>query len=492
MSVAGRVLPHSQEAEESVIGGVLLHPRTYPAIAAILSPDDFYHPALRAIYEAFAELARDSKPIDALTVVEQMAAMETIGKLRAFGDADYLTELAARVVTVENLEYHARIVRGRSGSRRLVAACSEIAARGYGGAYGDDEEFIMAAGSQIAELVARGQHRAGPRHIKKVMGDFVHVLAKRHEHRGAIIGIPLGLTKLDRLICGMEPGDLILIAARPSMGKSALAGGAIVSAAMAGHPTLVFSLEMSGVSVVARLVSADARIDGQKIRTGLLTVRDWGVLPRSTERLASLPVWLDDSGAQTIESVIAVASSWYLQLPEAVRAKGGLIVVDYLQLLEAAMKREENRQAQVAAVSRGLKSLAKALNVPVLALSQLNRGVDGRDDKRPRLSDIRESGAIEQDADVIIFVYRDEVYSKDQCLPEDKGVAELIVGKQRNGPTDTVRVRFLGEYTQFAELAEEERYPDAPPPRRSRDDGLSHGEHPYAPRSERVPGEDDE
>jgi replicative DNA helicase len=450
----GRVLPHSQEAEESVIGGVLLHPRAFNQVAEFLQPDDFYHPALRAVYEAMLELERASKPIDSLTVVEQMRALETFDKLRAFNGADYLTELAAKVVTVENIEYHARIVRGKATARRLVAACSEIAARGYG-EYGDVDEFIDAAEHEIFEVAQRSQ-KTTFEPIKKVLRDTIAALAARYERKQAITGVPTAYHKFDDMTAGLQPGDLIIIAARPSMGKTSLVMNAVQNAALIHKvPALVFSLEMSKVSLAERLLSSTARVDSSKLRRGMLDQRDWVAITKAASDIAEAPIFIDDSGSPSLLEIRAKARRWRADTKIfQANTQLGMIVIDYMQLIQGRASRDDNRQREISEISRGLKALAKELNVPVVALSQLNRSLESREDKRPKLSDLRESGAIEQDADLIVFIYRDEVYSKDQCKEEDKGVAEIIIGKQRNGPTGTCRLAFLNTYTRFENLAE--------------------------------------
>jgi replicative DNA helicase len=450
----GRVLPHSQEAEESVIGGILLHPRTFNVVAEFLQADDFYHPALRAIYEAMLELERSSKPIDALTVIEQMRALETVDKLRAFNGPDFLTELTAKVVTVENIEYHARIVRGKATARRLVSACSEIAARGYG-EYGDVDEFIDAAEHEIFEVAQRSQ-KTSFEPIKKILKETISALGRRYERKQAITGVPTSYHKFDDMTAGLQPGDLVIIAARPSMGKTSFVMNAVQNAAVQHNvPALVFSLEMSKVSLGERLLCSQARVDSSKLRRGMLDQRDWVLITKAASDIAEAPIFIDDTGSPTLLEIRAKSRRWradtkIFKAPDQL----GMVVIDYLQLVQGRASKDDNRQREISEISRGLKALAKELAVPVIALSQLNRSLENREDKRPKLSDLRESGAIEQDADVICFIYRDEVYSKDQCKEEDRGVAEIIIGKQRNGPTGTCRLAFLNTYTRFENLAE--------------------------------------
>lgn len=453
-AVARPTPPHSIEAEESVIGGILVHPRKFNDVAEFLQPDDFYHPALRAIYEAMIELDAATKPIDALTVVEQLKATENIAKLRAFNGGDFLTELMSKVVTVENIAYHARIVRGKATARRLVAACREIAAKGYG-EYGDVDEYIDAAEREIFEVAQRTQKQSYEP-VKVVLKSTIKTIERRYDHKQAITGVPTGFQRFDAMTAGLQPGDLVIIAGRPSMGKTSLVMNAAQNAAVAFTiPVLVFSLEMSKESLGERLLCAQARVDSTKLRGGFLETRDWVMITKAASEIADAPMFIDDSGSPSLLEIRAKSRRWRSDKKLfADPNQLGLIVVDYLQLIQGRPSRDDNRVREVSEISRGLKALAKELRVPVVALSQLNRSLESRADKRPMLSDLRESGAIEQDADVIAFIYRDEVYSKDECREEDKGVAEVIIGKQRNGPTGTVRLAWINTYTKFENLSE--------------------------------------
>ncbi len=450
----GPTPPHSVEAEESVIGGILVHPRRFNDVAEFLTPDDFYHPALRAIYEAMIELDHTSKPIDALTVVEQMRGLETVDKLRAFNGPDYLTELMSKVVTVENIAYHARIVRGKATARRLVEACREIAAKGYG-EYGDVDEYIDTAEREIFEVAQRSQ-RSSYQHIKPVLKTTIQALERRYDRKQAITGVATGFHKFDAMTAGLQPGDLVIVAARPSMGKTSFIMNAAQNAALQyKSPVLVFSLEMSKESLCERLLCSQARVDSTKLRGGFLETRDWVQITKAASEIAESPMYIDDSGAPTLMEIRAKSRRWradqnLFKQPDQL----GMIIIDYMQLIQGRASKDDNRQREISEISRGLKALAKELRVPVVALSQLNRSLESRADKRPMMSDLRESGAIEQDADVIAFIYRDEVYTRDQCKEEDKGVAEIIIGKQRNGPTGIVRLAFIGIHTKFENLAE--------------------------------------
>ncbi|MFI5289901.1 MAG: replicative DNA helicase, partial [Polyangia bacterium] len=382
--------PHSQEAEESVIGGVLLHSATFNKVVEFLQPDDFYHPALRAIYEAMLELERASKPIDMLTVAEQMKSLETLDKLRAFGSTDFLIELQGKVVTVENIEYHARIVRGKATARRLVAACTEIAARGYG-EYGDVDEFIDVAEHEIFEVAQRSQ-KSTFEPIKKILKETIQALGARYERKQAITGVPTGYHKFDEMTAGLQPGDLVIIAARPSMGKTALVMNAVQNAAVAHNvPALVFSLEMSKVSLGERLLCAQARVDSGRLRRGMLDQRDWVLITKAASDIAEAPIYIDDSGSPTLLEIRAKSRRWRAD-PKIFKSPDqlGMVVIDYLQLIQGRISKDDNRQREISEISRGLKALAKELKVPVVALSQLNRGLENREDKRPKMSDLRE------------------------------------------------------------------------------------------------------
>jgi replicative DNA helicase len=450
--IGRKVLPNSPEAEASVIGGILLHPKAFMQVVELVSPEDFYHPAHAAIFQAMIELDETGKPIDAITVAEQMRSNDSIGRLRAVNGEAYFIELMSQVVTIENIAFHGRMVRGKATVRHLIEAAQEIAAHGYG-EYGDVEDFIDNAERSVFEIAQRTQ-RSSFEPIRKILGAAIKAVEKRYDRKQAITGVPSGYHKLDAMTAGFQPSELIIIAARPSMGKTSLVMNAVQNAAIEfGVPALVFSLEMSKESLVERLLCSESRVDSQRLRGGFLDQRDWINLTKAASRISEAPIWIDDSGAPTLLEVRAKARRWrsdpnIWKQPE----QHGIIVIDYLQLIQGRPAgREQNREREISEISRGLKALAKELRVPVIALSQLNRAVESRGDKRPMLSDLRESGAIEQDADVIAFIYRDEFYNKEST---DKGVAEVIIGKQRNGPTGTVRLAFLNQYTRFENLAE--------------------------------------
>lgn len=445
-------MPHSLEAECSVVGGILLRPSALSQVVELCSADDFYHPVHAAIYTAMLELDEAGKPIDCITVAEQMRTNQSYTKLRAVNGEAYFAELMSNVVTVENIAFHGKMVRGKSTVRRLIEASQEIAAHGYG-EYGDVEEFIDQAEHSIFEIAQRTQ-RSSFEPIRKVLGTTIKAVERRYDRKEAITGVPSGFHKLDAMTAGFQPSELIIIAARPSMGKTSLVMNAVQNAAIQyGVPALVFSLEMSKESLTERLLCSESRVDSTRLRGGFLEQRDWVNLTKAASRIAEAPIWIDDAGAPSLLEIRAKARRWRSD-PNIFRTpdQPGVLVIDYLQLIAASStRRDDSREREVSEISRGLKALAKELRVPVIALSQLNRAVESRADKRPMLSDLRESGAIEQDADVIAFIYRDEFYNKESS---DKGVAEVIIGKQRSGPTGTVRLGFLNQYTRFENLTE--------------------------------------
>jgi replicative DNA helicase len=451
--VGRRVLPNSQEAEESVVGGVLLYPKAFLQVADLVEPDDFYHPTLAAIFRAMIELDEGSKPIDSITVAEQMRATDSFGRLRAFGGEAYFAELMSKVVTIDNIAFHAQIVHGKATARRLIEAAQEIASHGYG-EYGDVDEFIDGAERSIFEIAQRTT-RSNYEPIRRILGTTIKSVEKRYDRKQLVTGVPSGYHKLDAMTAGFQPSELIIIAARPSMGKTALVMNAVQNAAIElGVPALVFSLEMSKEALVERMLCSESRVDSQRLRGGFLDQRDWISITKGASRVSEAPIWIDDAGAPSLLELRAKARRWrsdnnIFKAPDQL----GIVVIDYLQLIAGrpSSGRDQNREREVSEISRGLKALAKELRVPVVALSQLNRAVEARADKRPQLSDLRESGAIEQDADLIAFIYRDEVYNKET---PDKGIAEVIIGKQRNGPVGTVRLAFLNQYTRFENLSE--------------------------------------
>lgn len=443
--------PHDTEAEESVLGSVLLHPACFSRIAPLVAPQDFFHPIHRRVFEAFVELEAIPKPIDMLLVADNLR--DSFDKITPERLTALLVELQNKVVSLENVEQHAKMIADHARVRRLADACREIAAKAYGRNYETAEEFVASAERAFYDARGKGDRR-GPRRLYDVMKDVVKSVEVRFRAGDRPLGVPTGFPKHDALTAGLQPGDLIIIAARPSMGKSSYAGNIVVNAADVDIPSLVFSLEMSDQAVGERMVAARGNIDSQHLRTGRMTTDDWKALSKASSELAQKNVYIDDSGDTNVLQMRATARRWRAEQTDP--DKLGIIVVDYLQLVAGSGK-EDNRQAEVAFISRNLKLLAKELRVPVVALSQLNRKVEERSDKRPQMSDLRESGAVEQDADLIEFIYRDEVYHADTKY---KGIAEVNVAKQRMGPTGVIMMRWRPSFTRFDPL-EEQRDPGA-------------------------------
>jgi replicative DNA helicase len=449
--------PNSVEAEESVIGGILVHAARLLDVAPVLVPDDFYHPALRVLYEAMLALHDASRPVDALTVVDQLRAWDALDKLRAFNGADYLTDLMAKVVSVENIGYHALIVRSKAMRRRWTLKHQELAARGYG--EGDDADFFADAQREMLALSSQRQSQSGgPKPMRDVMTRYHETLGTRVQQRQetgrAVTGVPMGFTELDNATAGLHPGNLVIVAARPAMGKTSFVMNLVTNGARVmenpgmhrRYPALVFSLEMTDQELAERSVSGEAHIDSQRLRHGDVKPDQWKGIMRALGNLADMPITIDDRGTLTLAELRSVATTWVMaQAPES-KPK---IVVDFLQLIKSSQRRNSTRNDDVSEISRELKQLAGDLKVPVIALSQLSRACESRPNKRPMLSDLRDSGAIEQDANVVMFIYRDEVYSKNECHPDDRGVAEIIIAKQRMGPCGTVRLRWRDAWTKF-------------------------------------------
>jgi replicative DNA helicase len=400
------------------------------------------------------ELDQRSKPIDLITVAEEMRRSGTMSKLGAVGNEAYLAELANKIASVENIAQHARIIRSKSTARRLILAADSIMQKGYGEQL-EVEDYIDQAQQAVFDIQNRS-NRQSYEPVRRVLHGAIKALEARYHRKKAVTGVPTGFNAFDEMTSGLQPGDLIIIAARPSMGKTAFSMNCCQNAALDhGVPTLVFSLEMSKESLVERVLCCEAHVESQKLRSGFLESRDWINITKAASRIAEAPMWIDDSGSPSLMEIRAKCRRWRSD-PNVFKDglnQLGLIVIDYLQLVHGSPQaRDASREREISEISRGLKALAKELRVPVVALSQLNRSVESRADKRPMASDLRESGAIEQDADLICFIYRDEVYNKES---PDKGVTEIIIGKQRNGPTGTVRLAFLNQYTRFENLAED-------------------------------------
>ncbi|MFN8545601.1 MAG: replicative DNA helicase [Candidatus Binatia bacterium] len=442
-----RLPPQSIEAEQSVLGGILIENAALDRVVELLGPDDFYREAHRKIFRGILSLSERNEPVDLITLSEALRAR---GELADVGGGAYLSELAERVPTAANIVNYARIVRDRSVLRALITAATEIATRGYE-APEDVSDLLDQAEQRIFAISEREVKPAFVR-IQDVLSDTLLMIERLYENKQAVTGVATGFVDLDKLTAGFQPTDLIIIAARPSMGKTAFALNIAANAALRGDiGVAVFSLEMSKEQLAMRLLCAEAHVDLARVRTGHLSDREFPQLAMAAGRLAEAPIYIDDTPALSILELRAKAR----RLKRDAATKLGLVVVDYLQLMRGGEGRD-NREQEISEISRSLKALAKELHVPVVALSQLNRQVESRNPPKPRLADLRESGAIEQDADVICFIYREEVYVEDT---DRRGVAEIIVAKQRNGPIDSIDLTFLHEYTRFEnrEVAPEDR-----------------------------------
>ena len=435
-----KVPPQNLDAEESVLGGVLLDMHALDRVVEVMGADDFYRGSHRRIFRAMLTLSEKGEPIDLITLADTLKAR---AELQEIGGATYLAELADKVPSAANVVHYARIVREKAVLRSLINVCSEIVTRCYNGEE-DIERFLDEAERLIFDV---SEKRIRPSFFK--MGDMImdtiKLVEKLYERKELVTGVPTGFLDLDRMTAGLQPSDLIIVAARPSVGKTAFVLNIAQYVTLHANTAVgIFSMEMAKEQLVLRMLCSEARVDNAKVRTGYLGERDFPRLAMAAGRLAEAPIYIDDTPAQNVLELRAKTRRLKRE------ANIGLVIIDYLQLMRG-LDAQENRTQELSEISRSLKSLAKELNIPVVALSQLNRQVEQRADKRPVMSDIRESGSIEQDADVIMFIYRDEVYKPDS---QDEGVAEIIIGKQRNGPTGTVRLAFRKEYTRFDNLVE--------------------------------------
>ncbi|GAB4569975.1 MAG: replicative DNA helicase [Haliangiales bacterium] len=443
-----RVLPHSLDAEASVLGGILLRNEVLSRLDT-LEEDDFYDPRHKAVFAAMQRLEAQTKPIDEVTLEDEL---DKVGALSAIGGLPFLSQLALRVPTADNVGYYAQIIQDKHSARRLMLAASDIAARGYED-YGEVSDYLDQAEATIFEVTQQKQ-RSGPAPLKSLIKEVFRSLDERYAAPDGVTGVPTGFVDLDERTAGLQPTELIILAARPAMGKTSFALSLAQNCAdpdLGGFPCLVFSLEMSSSQLAERLLCSEAKVDSSNLRRGKLERQDMTNLTYAAGKLAKAPIMIDDTPALSLRELRARARRFVADKELFGDRKFGLIVVDYLQLMRGSQQaRQGSREQEISEISRGLKSLAKELHCPVLALSQLNRSLESRTDKRPLLSDLRESGAIEQDADVILFIYRDVVYNEDT---EEPDVAEVIIGKNRHGATGTVKTMFEGRYTRFENLS---------------------------------------
>ncbi len=438
ISAIGRIPPQNVEAEQSVIGSMLLDKDAIPNIAEILKSEDFYREDHREIYDVIMDLFDKGEAIDLITVSDQLKQR---GTLESVGGLEYLTNVATSVPTTANSRHYAKIVEEKSLLRKLIRASSEILDMGYEAS--EEAAVVLDRAEKSIFDILQKRSTQGFIPIKDALLDTYNRLEELYNSKSFITGVPSGFTDLDHKTAGFQGSDLVLIAARPAMGKTAFALNIAQYAAVVKKvPVAIFSLEMSKEQLVSRLLCSEAMVDSQKIRTGRLDDEDWQKLARATGPLSEAPVFIDDTPGASVMEIRAKCRRLKLE-------KGlGLVVIDYLQLMQGRGK-TENRQQEISEISRSLKILAKEINVPVIALSQLSRAPEQRTDHRPIMSDLRESGAIEQDADIVMFLYRDDYYNEDS---EKKNVAEVIVSKHRNGSTGTIELRWFGEYTKFCNL----------------------------------------
>ena len=432
-----RLPPQAIEAEQAVLGCMLIDPEAVPRVFHTLTEKSFFKPAHSQIFNAMSLLFEKNETIDSITVSDQL---KKSGNLEEIGGAFYITELSVDTPTASNVEYYAKIIKEKEILRSIISSAGKMSTDAYDST--EDATVILDNAEQILFDLSQNAERGGFKPIEPVLHDVLDKWGSRKS--GSLTGIPTGFYDLDDLLSGMQKSDLIICAGRPSMGKTALALAMARNAALEfGHKVGVFSLEMSNTQLVERLITAEARIDSHLVRTGRLPKNEWKKLSKAAGPLSDANIFIDDTAGLNIMDLRAKARQ--LKAEHDVE----LIIVDYIQLLNSGGK-VESRQQEISFISRSLKALAKDLNVPVLALSQLSRAVENRTDHRPIMSDLRESGAIEQDADVILFIYRKYVYTRDD---EDKGLGEIIVSKHRNGPTGSVDISFIDKYAKFENLS---------------------------------------
>jgi replicative DNA helicase len=442
-----RVPPHDLEAEKAVIGAMLVSETAVSAVAERLTAEDFYSEVHRIIYGAMTRLYARGEPIDQLTLTNEL---RSVGEFDKVGGRAYVFQIVESVPTAANAARYADIVRGKALLRDIIDVGSRITEDAFGEP--EDVSKALDAAEQLIYGVSNRTLRDHLAPVSELAPGALEMIQRLYEAEGEVTGVETGFEDLDRLTTGFHKSDLVILAARPAMGKTALALNAIwYAAGQKGMPVAIFSLEMSKEQLVQRLISQTTRIPAQALRSGNVKAEDWPKLVRGVAEVSRAPVWIDDSAGVTLMEIRAKVRRLSSQLKARGEPPLALVVVDYLQLMIGGQgNRSENRQQEIAEISRGLKVLARDLDVPVLAIAQLSRAVEQRHDKRPLLSDLRDSGAIEQDADMVMFLYRDEYYNSDS---DDKGIAEIIVGKHRNGPTGKVQLAWMEQYTKFASLA---------------------------------------
>ena len=443
-----KVPPQNIEAEQWVLGGVLLESEAIAKVLETLVPDDFYRESHRKICHCMIALFEKSEPIDLITLTD---VLKNKNQLDEVGGGAYLSSLADNITTAANIEYYAKIVKEKSILRGLINTATEIVARGYEDS-GEVVDLLDQAEKNIFRI-SESQIKPSFYEIKNLLKESFKTIEKLYESKEIVTGVPSGFEELDKLTSGFQPSDLVIIAGRPSMGKTAFSLNIAQHAAIEKKiPAALFSLEMSKEQLVLRMLCSEAKVDAHKLRGGFLGEADWPKLTRAAGILSEAPIFIDDTPALSVLEMRAKARRLMAE------HELGLVIVDYLQLMRGrglsgrGRPSSETREQEISEITRSLKALAKELNIPVIALSQLNRKVEERTDKRPHLADLRESGAIEQDADLIAFIYRDEIYNRSDDNPH-KGIAEVIIGKQRNGPVGEIKLAFLDKYTTFENLA---------------------------------------
>lgn len=440
-----RTPPQNIEAEQAVLGAIFIEPESLTTAAEILLPEDFYRSSHQQIFSVMLKLNDLGKAVDVVTVSEELASS---GKLENIGGISYLMELANAVPTAANIEYYAKIVEEKSLLRRLIRTATDIAKEGY--TREDEVDTLLTEAERKILEVANRKNTGDFQNIRDVLVKTYDHIEQLHNRKGEITGIPTGFHELDRMTAGFQKNDLIIVAARPSVGKTAFALNIAQNVATkTEHNVAIFSLEMGAEQLVMRMLSSEGNINSQNLRTGALTDEDWRKLTMAMGSLSNAGIYIDDTPGIRVQEIRA-------KCRRLKQEKGlGMVIIDYLQLIQGSSKRAENRQQEVSEISRSLKALARELEIPVIALSQLSRSVEQRADKRPMMSDIRESGSIEQDADIVAFLYRDDYYDQNT---ENKNIIEIIIAKQRNGPVGTVQLAFAKEYNKFVNL--EKRFDD--------------------------------
>ncbi len=432
--------PQNIEAEQSVLGGILIENEAINRVTEILDPEDFYRDAHRKIFSALINLSERDEPADLITLTNEL---RKIDQLDSIGGASYVASLVDSVPTAANIEYYAKIVKEKAILRKLIQTSTEIITQGYEDR-GDVEGFLDEAERAIFEI---SEKRVRPSFysIREIVKQSFTTIERLFQKKELVTGVPSGFKELDRMTAGFQPSDLIIVAGRPSMGKTAFCLNVAQYAAIENKiPVAVFSLEMSKEQLVIRMLCSEAHVEGTRLRTGFLNESDWPKLTIAAGNLSEAPIYIDDTAALSVLEMRAKARR--LKSDHGL----GMLIVDYLQLMKGRA-RVESRQQEISEISRSLKALAKELNIPVIAVSQLSRKTEERTGNRPQLSDLRESGAIEQDADLILFIYRDEVYNKSEDNP-NRGKAEVVIGKQRNGPIGKIDLAFLDKFTTFKDL----------------------------------------